>query len=281
MISDLITIYISSEKKISGTNANFRYVLNIDNTLLQKCTHISTTYVKIPKSFYNISSGYNRFILIEDTQETIIYVPPGNYTKTQWYEQVKRLLDENSQFSIKYIVADEHNTYNTGKMLIVAEYIGIHSIALKFEGEKDMNAEFGCAKNSTNYFINDNIFISPMVINLNSRSSMIYINIDQISSKVSNGNNNSNTLCILNGESTSPFSNIVYYWEDLVINMKPLTNAVDSIINIKILDENEREYDINNASIFITLHFFKYNENLLKKINNYIDYKLLNDENNI
>jgi hypothetical protein len=106
MISNIITFYINSKYRTSGTTDNFNYVIDTLPDYINAC---SVSNITIPKTYYLINESNATFKLV--ITDTITNIPTsyflsldyGNYDETQIYSSLQDLMN-NAQSNIIFTV---------------------------------------------------------------------------------------------------------------------------------------------------------------------------------
>ena len=80
--------YIDSRNRLSGTDSNFTYYLDLGNN---KFDNVCLLQGNFPKSYYLIQDGQNTFTLSEDGDSVEITVPIGNYNRTSIKNKIQSL----------------------------------------------------------------------------------------------------------------------------------------------------------------------------------------------
>jgi len=90
-----VVISFSSKDRVAGTNSSF--ISNPIDLGINQFDSVCLVSCSIPKSFYNMPSGYNTFRLTEGARgSTTITVPIGNYTKNNLITTLATLLTAGS-----------------------------------------------------------------------------------------------------------------------------------------------------------------------------------------
>jgi len=239
----IIDIY--SNNRTSGSNSNFTVQLpNLD----QRYDRVSLVSASIPKTYYNVSSPYNTFILTEGVQTLTITVPVGNYSFTSFASVVQSLLIANSFNSITYACIPN---LSLGKLQISSNNVIITT--LTFPASSNLYKNFGVYYQSSNSFNSATAFISlnVCIFTIN----VILIN-SSIVKSVSSVNNSSNLLSMLGVNSSLPFGSITYE------NTSPIDNSrecqISTSVSFIITDADGTELDLNGIPCNLTLMIFKY-----------------------
>ena len=102
-ISNPIVLNFNSKDRISGRNSNFQSApfdlgsQNFDSVCLVQAS--------IPKSYYNMPTGYNTFTLKENTTSVTVTIPKGNYTRINLQSVLASTLTTASPNGLTYTVS--------------------------------------------------------------------------------------------------------------------------------------------------------------------------------
>jgi hypothetical protein len=106
-VSNPVVLNFNSKDRISGRNSNFQS-LPVDLGS-QSFDSVCLIQASIPKSFYNMPSGYNTFILTEQQGSNIhpvtVTIPPGNYNRINLQSVLATVLTNASHFGYTYTVS--------------------------------------------------------------------------------------------------------------------------------------------------------------------------------
>lgn len=117
-IANPIVLNFNSKDRISGRNSNFQSIpVDLGN---QAYDSVALVQASIPKSFYNMPSGYNTFTLREfdgvTTTSVTITIPPGNYTRINLASVLSTLLTnaspEGLTYTVTYPASTEADTFH-------------------------------------------------------------------------------------------------------------------------------------------------------------------------
>jgi len=105
-ISNPVVLNFNSKDRISGRNSNFQSIpVDLGNNSFDS---VALVQASIPKSFYNMPSGYNQFILTEydgvTTSSVTVIIPPGNYTRINLQSVLATVLTNASPDGFTYTV---------------------------------------------------------------------------------------------------------------------------------------------------------------------------------
>src|SRR5665647_1597299 len=109
-------VYVDSRQRLSGTDSNFTYALNLPAD--EEYDRVVVLNALIPKSYYLVQTGKNTFQLIEGTSTVTITVPVGDYVLQAWQSTLQTLLNTYSPHSWTYTITFPNSAAgaNTGKL---------------------------------------------------------------------------------------------------------------------------------------------------------------------
>lgn len=124
-----LIVNFNSKDRVSGTNSNFNSLpIDLGNNAFDTVCLIQAS---IPKSFYNVPSGYNTFTLRENATSVTVTIPPGSYTRINLQSNLATLLTTASPNGLTYTIsypastaADTfHYTFSVNSAVIVCKFI--------------------------------------------------------------------------------------------------------------------------------------------------------------
>ena len=259
--------YINSKYKISGTDSNFYYGLNIDVT--QDFDWVVLLKASIPKSYYLIQDGLNTFTLKENGFPVVITLPPGNYNRNSMKIILQDLLNAASPNLWTYTVTYDQpaRSFDRGKYVFTVfendsqpEFVFTHTL---YE-------PLGFNSNSTNVFV-DNVLISTNVINL-SRENTIFLHSD-----ICQNDTSDNVLQEIFTSDTTDYGYIFFNNINVESYAKKYIPGARAY-NFYLTDEDANPINLNGLNINLTLMIFKENkiDSLIQK---YIKLKTIDSVN--
>lgn len=266
MISNLYSFNIDSKLRISGTDDNFEFRIDLDNEKRKLINMCAISYISIPKSYYLVDEFNCFFSLIENNYLIQLNIPFGNYTKNQIKQKLKDVLNASTVNNIIYDVIDAATDREIGKITITATN---NTIIKKLIFGSEINEIFGFEKNIEYTFTSS--ITSVNIINLNQENTL-YLKSNIVTNNYNQLGNN--TLQVVYCGNIAPFSYIVDQY-DIIYNMKPYINQ--EIFNFSLVNENGNRINLNGVNMSFILNLFTFT-NINNKISNYIDYKILNDK---
>lgn len=124
-----LVINFNSKDRVSGTNSNFNSIpIDLGNNQFDTVCLIQAS---IPKSFYNVPTGYNTFTLQEDAATATITITPGSYTRINFQSTLATLLTAASPNLLTYTVSYPastapdtfHYTFSVNSAVIVCKFV--------------------------------------------------------------------------------------------------------------------------------------------------------------
>jgi hypothetical protein len=105
-ITPPLIVNFNSKDRVSGTNSNFNSLpVDLGNNAFDT---VCLVQASIPKSFYNMPSGYNTFTLTENdgvtTTSVTVTIPPGNYNRINLQSVLATVLTNISPDGLTYTV---------------------------------------------------------------------------------------------------------------------------------------------------------------------------------
>ena len=241
--------YISSERRLAGTNSNFSYELKIP--LGYSPTHVCLLSCQIPKSFYSISSGNNTFELIEDEKRVFITLSPGNYKLRVFVSVLEDKLNALSPSGFTYTVSyPSYNDVDDGKLRFVVTGNNTTQPAIRIIGS-ELHMALGFDKESVNYF-EDDFLQSKNVINLQ-KPGNLYIISDICT------DNESNILESIYGSSYQDYSMITYEVFDVIANAKKISHTKSNVYNFQLVDSSFLPIDLNGQHMNLVISLIEMN----------------------
>lgn len=255
--------YINSRNRLTGTDSNFEYKLDMidlksDRVVLMACN--------IPKSYYLIQDGENVLTLQEGLSTADIVITPGNYSRTQLKNVLQTTLNSSSPSGFTYTITTPSTLLGeTGLYTFLVTNNGGVQPDFIFT-DNNIFEVLGFDINSTNNFLSDTL-ISTNVIKLQ-KEDTIFIHSDICT------NGNDNILQEIYATSSATFGNIVYYTPDSNAYSKKLTSNNNNIFNFWLSNEDNEPINLNGQNWSFTLMVFKEDDRVFKFIKAYA--KVLN-----
>jgi len=253
--NDCYISVIDSSSRISGTSSNFTINLNLPN-YVQEFDRVALNQFSCPRSWYDVSTGYNTFTFTETGYSAkTITVPVGMYNVNTLATQVGNLLTtaaaslgSGSTYTITY--PNSALVVNTNKYTFTCSNSS-QNFSLIFTNK--MYQQLGFSTNSTN------TSTGGILISTNSIS-ISYINRLFLVSNACNTSYNSYLQEILiTGQ--YPSTSFVYY-ENLNYdtNSKEFTNPNNNCWDFSLYDRYGNIVDLNGLEIVFSLIFYRKNK---------------------
>lgn len=242
------TFYINSANRVEGTNTDFSY--NIGFPPASRYTRCCLLQAMIPKSFYNIPSGKNTFVLKEGAFEVTITITPSNYNRKSLKIAVVALLNTNSPTGWTYAMTypNVSTEGDTGKYTWTVSGNGGVQPSFIFSSSSTIYEGLGFASSSTNSFSSDSLS-SSNVINLSHESS-IYIHSDIVTNGTSD-----NILQDIYVADSPTFSSIQFIQQNMKTYTKRLSlnDNKSNVYKFRITDEDDNVIDTNGVNCVMTI----------------------------
>jgi hypothetical protein len=128
-ITPPLIINFNSKDRISGSNSNFNSLpVDLGNNAFDT---VCLVQASLPKSFYNMPSGYNTFTLQENATSVTVTIPVGSYTRINLQSVLATKLTAASPNGLTYTVsypastvADTfHYTFTVSSAVIAVQFI--------------------------------------------------------------------------------------------------------------------------------------------------------------
>lgn len=257
--------YINSRNRVTGTDENFTYVLDIDP--LEDYDKVVLLSCSIPKSYYIVRDGYNTFTLKEGVQEVTISVDVGNYNRTSLKNKLISLLNTNSPNGWVYNVSYNSisNNVDDGKYLFT---VTGNTSQPEFIFNNKMYEQLGFNKDSTNVFVGDQLK-STNVINLTPETTLY------IKSNICQNRNNMILQDIITSVNPS-YSNIVFNCPSILEYSKNFVKSKSNFYTFSLYNEDNEIMNLNGINIVMTIMIYKTSQ-IDDLIKGYIKYKTIKE----
>ena len=236
--------FINSENRVSGTASDFTYLLEIDPN--KEYTHTSLISCSIPKTFYSIQENYNTFILVENSVETTITMPAGNYTRNSFALVLKTKLNATSPNNWVYSITYP-NIARTNDTGLYSFSVAGNTSQPSFQVGSYLNKQLGFAVDSTQTFISNSL-TSTCVSNLNPENNLI------IHSNIV-GDRDARLKSILSGGWNS-FDHIVYENNNLIATSKRMNISKNNIYSFTLTNTQGNIIDLNGNNFTFAILIF-------------------------
>jgi hypothetical protein len=128
-ISPPLILNFNSKDRVSGTNSNFNSIpVDLGNNAYDT---VCLVQASLPKSFYNMPTGFNTFTLRENATSVTVTIPRGSYTRINLQSVLASVLTAASPNALTYTVsypastvADTfHYTFTVNSSVIAVQFI--------------------------------------------------------------------------------------------------------------------------------------------------------------
>jgi len=249
-ITSPYVVYFNSRERIDGTESNFispQIDLGV-NTFDAVCLVQAT----IPRSFYNVPSLYNTFVVIENSNPRTITLPPGSYNKNNLRTALIQYLNTFQPAGWVYdVYYPPYTLPDTFKYTFSVSGHGGAPVSFVFTDS--MFRQLGFEPNTTNDFIVDEVS-STNAINLS------YATRCFIKSNVIVNADNEVLEDILNYGSF-PMGSMCYYQQiNFDLNTRDFNKNILNSWNFVLVDGFGQEIDLNGIPWSFTLVFYHRND---------------------
>lgn len=256
-------IYVNSRNRISGTNSDFLFKIDIKDI---EPTLVCCLQANIPKSYYLIREGENTFTLSEGVQSETITLTVGNYSRKALSTAVALALNTASALMSTYTYtmtyAKSSTSVDNGKYTYAVTGNGGTQPVLTFNSTDNIYEVLGFDIGSVNPFVGDEL-TSTNVVKLQIEDS-IFIHSDICS------NGSDNVLQEIFANNDPDFSNIVFQTPDVTAYSKKLTTSSNNMVRFYLTNEDNELLDLNGLNWTCTLLFYKPERKLLKFARDYV-----------
>lgn len=263
--------YINSSNRISGTDSDFYYQIDLSN---YEPTHVLVLQANIPKSYYVVQNGYNTFTLSEPyasgTSTTTITIPAGNYNRSNFMIVLQSQLTTLSAQGYTYTISipNSVNSGDTGKYTFSVAGNGTYQPSFIIPNDpNNMYEMLGFVAGSTNTFVT-NTLTSTNVIKLLKEDS-IFIHSDIV------GGVTDDVLQEIYTVDNSDFSNIVFQNFARDYYDKEIKGSKSNSFRFYLMNEGNEAINLNGLNWTMTLCVFK-KDNTNEMLKQYMKYQIGN-----
>jgi len=247
-------VSFNSKDRISGINSSFQST-PVDLGL-NKYDSVSLMTASIPKSYYNVPSGYNTFTLTEKGVDTTITIPVGSYNKINLASVLSTLLTAGSVTlgnNWTYIVSNPSPTVaDTFKFTFTVSNNGAFQPTITMTSTSPFR-QLGFEQ-STSYPFVANVLVSVNAINL------AYVLRMFIKSTICDTATNGVLAEILSVGSFAPQSVIFYQEFNIDLNTRAFNATNINSWEFSIVDSYGQLIDFLGIPWAFTLVFYKRND---------------------
>lgn len=245
--------YVDSKDRLSGTTSNFSTIIDLPPNNFDR---VCLLQASIPKSYYLYDSSNNTFILRENSVNTTITIPVGNYNRVSFAVVLKSLLDggsillggvNNNVYTITYpskTLQTDTNKYTFTYTTNGASRTSSFLFQTNFSG-----IGFGFANSTTNAFVSSSL-VSTNAINLSSKTRLF------LKSNICNLANNQ-VLQEIFSSSVQDNSIITYQQNEIDANSKLFLAQDDNLFTFQLCDRFNNVVDLNGLDMVISIYLYK------------------------
>lgn len=262
MILNSRTFYINSRNRVSGTDSDFKYSIELDPNV--SYTHCCVLQASIPHSYYLVESPYNTFTLKELTDLITITVPEGNYSVKSFLTAIQSLLNSSTLHSWTYAITypTVSSEADTGKYTFTVSGNSGNQPSFIFD-TNPIYEQMGFLESSTNAFV-ANTITSTSCIKMQIEDT-IYIHSDIVGGEVDN------VLQEVYANASSNFSAITYQVSNLEASSKRITTSNNNIYHFYIYSEDGTPINLNNINLNFSLIIYQ-KADFYSMISNFFKY---------
>jgi hypothetical protein len=229
-------LYISSNNRASGDNSNFQSApIDLGINKYDACC---VCQASIPRSFYNVPSGYNTFILKEGVFQQTITIPVGSYNRINLQNVLQTQLNLISPNDWVYVVSYPNTTTEGDTFKYSFSVSGNGGTQPQFIFTNGMFRQLGFDQNTTNTF-SANSLTSTNCINL------AYATRAFIKSNISFGNE---VLQEVFGYGSYPMLSVAYFeQQDYDLNSRIFNPSNLNSWSFTLVDAFDQLIDLNGV----------------------------------
>ena len=247
-------VSFNSKDRQSGSNSNF--VSAPVDIGINRFNAVCLLCASIPKSYYNVPSGYNTFTLTEKAVSTTITIAVGSYNKINLASVLSTLLTAGSTTlgnNWTYVVSNPSPTVaDTFKFTFTVSSNGAFQPTITMTSISPFR-QLGFEQ-STSYPFIANVLVSVNAINL------AYVLRMFIKSNICNDSTDGVLDEILSVGSFAPQSVIFYQQFNIDVNTRVFNSNNPNSWNFNIVDSFGQEIDFNGIPWAFTLVFYQRND---------------------
>jgi hypothetical protein len=249
-----LVVSFNSKDRQSGSNSNF--VSAPVDIGINKFNAVCLLCASIPKSYYNVPSGYNTFTLTEKAVSTTITIPVGSYNKINLASVLSTLLTAGSTTlgnNWTYVVSNPSPTVaDTFKITFTVSGNGAFQPTITMTSISPFR-QLGFEQSIVYPFV-ANVLVSVNAINL------AYVLRMFIKSNICNDSTDGVLDEILSVGSFAPQSVLFYQQFNIDVNTRIFNSNNPNSWNFNIVDSFGQEIDFNGIPWAFTLVFYQRND---------------------
>jgi hypothetical protein len=254
--------YINTLNKLSGTNEDFTYKIQIPQS--EDYNRVVVLSACIPNTFLLIQDGFNTFTLREDSTDVTITVPFGYYNGKVFASVVGALMTSSSPHSWTYDI----NLPNISTQASTGQFIYTvtgNTSQPSIICTANVNEQLGFEVNSTNTFVNNSL-TSKIVINFNAESTLF------LHSDISD-HGDTDVLQEIYTSNTQNLYYVTYQCTCPELYSKVLKTKSSNTFRFTLKNEKSQILNLRGVDMLITLCLYK-RDNTHDFIRNYIKFKM-------
>lgn len=276
-VEEGISFIINSANRLSGTDSNFTYSLNIPISEIQQYNRVVVTAASIPKTFFIVNSPFNTIQLTENNTTVTLTVPVGNYNRKSFAITIASLLTTSSPNGLTYTVSypNTQTTVDPGYYTISVTNAGLIPLSLTFPSTSLIYENLGFAANSTNTFTRVGVTTTYNLVSVNV-CQLIAEDVLFIRSDICDNKGTSDILQEIYAGDTTNFSAIVFQTPSIQACSRKLASNTKNVFRFTVTDEFGNPMQFNGASCWISIYLYK-KEDFPRYIKGAVKYLMLND----
>lgn len=248
------TAYIDSVSRTSGESGNFTTKIDLPPNNFNR---VCLLQASIPKSWYLFDSTNNTFILKENSNQTTITIPVGNYTRISLASVLSLLLTNASKTAPLGDISN-YNTYsinyptssqtNTNKYIYSYITTGVVKNASFLFQTNNCCIPLGFNNSSTNVFTSLSLQ-SVNAINLSSKTRLyIKSNLCQLANRA--------ILQEIFSNSVQDNGLVVYQQNEITANSKLFFSNSDNVFSFQLCDRFDNPIQLNGLDWTCSIYFY-------------------------
>jgi hypothetical protein len=259
--------YINTAFKKSGTNSNFSYEIQIP--MAAQFDRVVVMSASIPNTFYLIQDGYNTFTLRERGIDTVITIPPGNYSAKVFALTVIPLMNQASPNAWLYTMSlpNQNLEASTGKFTYsISGNESTPNEQPSIICTSNVNEQLGFDIGSINTFENNEL-ASMTTVNFGPENTMF------LHSNIADSGSNSDVLQEFFGNNTEFLSYVSYQCSAPELYSKALRTDKSNLFDFSLTNEKGQLLDLHGVDMMITICLYKH-DRTNELVQQYIKYKV-------
>ena len=251
LIKSQQTIHVNSAFRISGNDADF--VINLPLKKNNKYTHVAVIDISIPKSYYLVSEGDNKFTIQEDASTFIVEIPIGNYSISSFLYVLNGIF-QHTQGLNHYSCTFPNSKTEAQTGRITFQHTNTQHGSDFIFGNGHLPEVMGFNRNSTNSFVagqSHSTLISTNICNFQKESTVF------LHSNLASNGGEDDILIELFASGNADLSNINLNSGDLEEHSKEFVGSQSNLFHFYLTDEYRQKLSLNGINCLITLCFYE------------------------